>query len=1100
MPQTQTLKKRLLSGYAVVIAAAVITVIFAVAFSGTIYVISVNSATTVENQITLVSETRKIFFQEQNSALLYFTTSNPYVQIKAEFEFTHTEKVMNGYIQQLYAHAETSMEKQYVTDFSAWTSVYGDYIESSFQSAQSGQAKGDLTESITDSENNISTYLTDYNNQVTVRLTQQQIATRNSFLLFGALALAFIFGIIITAYILSHKITVSILQKTGRLREIIVKTAPEVDKDINYAHENDGMAFKDELDAIIVFFEKASVRIQDLLLFQESILQNISADAFIVFDKKGRTLLCNDAFTQLLGWNRADIIGKAADFVFESRESYLEMNRNIMDHTKNGERYICESYVLRKSGERVHVEMTFSFVPKLKLFILVGKDLTQRDEMEGQLLHLLDMSETSRSMLETTLNTVHDAIILFDNTGQILTENKTNLERKNTFGDVYGNNPEIRAVDDDGMVIPPSEYPVRKFLQQKQNSTALMRFRKDNEQSMIIRMYLAEICDARENQIGVLSVESDITEEYRNIRRLAATLAVTKACSSASDISSVANAAAHALLQCEKLQGVVIAVPEKSSEDGNVYLKILSCVTPELFDQDFKNWLDESLRLLSLEPISANSHFMFHKVFLQKKPQYDYTPFSQTQDDGIIPRDLIQLGYFLNLNLSATPLISNSKMEGILGLFYYKDTDVRENLLEGDVLLTISSEIASALNRAKLYEEDRKLALYDPLTNVYNHRSMQMLLKDAVQQSAIAALDLSVIMLDVDHFRKFNEDYGHDIGDLALKSVAESIRIAIRKNDYAARYGGEEFTVILPNTSTDEAFLIADRIRKSIQDRPIVVQDGRKLSITASLGFATFPMHASAPVSLLKAADIALYAAKKNGRNCVMQYSTHYLSSNTFKSENNGAEITSFEGMSLPSGANLDTVQALITAIDLRDGFTASHSESVSALAVSIGEELQLSSEEIETLRLGGLVHDIGKIGVPDSVLAKNGPLTDEEWVIMRAHTTMGDSIIRSVEQLKHLLPIVRWHHERLDGSGYPDGLAGDSIPQLVRIISVADIYDAFVAERRYHKSRKPHDGIAILEEEAQLGKVELRYVEVLKHVLAIRGDLCEESENIQAA
>ncbi len=1100
MPQAQTIKKRLLSGFAVVIAAAIITVIFAVAFSGTIYILSVNSATKVENQIKLVSETRNIFFQEQNSALLYFTTTNPYVQIKAEYEFTHTEKVMKAYIQNLYANAQTTMEQQYVTDFSVWTVVYGNYIESSFQSVQSGQSKGVLTESISDSENNISMYLADYNNQVSDRINQQRTETRNSFLFFGAIALAFVFGIIITAYFLSHKIAESILQKTERLKEIVVKTSPEVEKELKYSQLNEDVAIEDELDAIIAFFEKASVRIQDLLLFQDSILQNISADAFIVFDKKGKTLLCNDAFTQLLGWTRADIIDKTPDFVFESREAYLEMNQNIMDKTRNGERYMCESYILKKSGERLHVEMSFSFVPKLKVFILVGKDLTQRDEMESQLLHLLDMSETSRSMLETTLNTVHDAIILFDTNGQILTENKTYLERKNSFGDIYGENTDIRAIDEDGVIIPPSKYPVQQFLQKQQNPTAVMRFRKDNEPSMIIRMYLAEICDTRENRIGVLSVESDITEEYRNTRRLAATLAVTQACSSASDISSVANAAAHALLRSEKLYAVVIAVPEKSSEDGNVYLKVLSAVTAETSDSDFKIWLSESLRLLNLDPILPNSHFMFHKVFLQKKPQYDYMPFSKTQDDGIIPQDLIQLGYFLNINLSATPLIINSKVEGVLGLFYQKDTEVRENLLMGDVLLTISSEIASALNRAKLYEEDRKLALYDPLTNVYNHRSMQMLLKETVQQSVNSALDLSVIMLDVDHFRKFNEDYGHDIGDLALKSVAESIRIAIRKNDYAARYGGEEFTIILPNTSTDEAYLIAERIRKSIQDRQIVVQDGRKLSITASLGYATFPMHASAPVSLLKAADIALYVAKKNGRNCVMQYSTHYLSNNTFKSENSDADVTSFGDMSLPSGANLDTIQALITAIDLRDGFTASHSESVSSLAVAIGEELQLSSEEIETLRLGGLVHDIGKIGVPDSVLAKNGPLTDDEWVIMRAHTTMGDSIIRSVEQLKHLLPIVRWHHERLDGSGYPDGIAGESIPPLVRIISVADIFDAFVAERRYHKARKPYEGIAILEEEAQKGKVEMRYVEVLKHVLLLRGDVHEEAENTQAA
>jgi len=182
----------------------------------------------------------------------------------------------------------------------------------------------------------------------------------------------------------------------------------------------------------------------------------------------------------------------------------------------------------------------------------------------------------------------------------------------------------------------------------------------------------------------------------------------------------------------------------------------------------------------------------------------------------------------------------------------------------------------------------------------------------------------------------------------------------------------------------------------------------------------------------------------------------------------------------------------LIPAIDLRDGYTAAHSDGVSRYAVAIATEMNLPAEYVEALRLGGLVHDVGKIGVSDQVLRKPGKLDTNEWQQMQQHTVMGEAILRPIEQLHQLLPLVRWHHERLDGSGYPDGLRGDEIPLLVRILSVADVFEAFTAERPYHPGRPTIEGLRLLQHEAAQGKMDPYVVEVFESILICQGLVTE--------
>ncbi len=383
------------------------------------------------------------------------------------------------------------------------------------------------------------------------------------------------------------------------------------------------------------------------------------------------------------------------------------------------------------------------------------------------------------------------------------------------------------------------------------------------------------------------------------------------------------------------------------------------------------------------------------------------------------------------------------------------------------------------------------LAITDPLTGLHNHRFFQEMLGSELATAAGQSLPVALLLLDIDHFRQFNETYGHDVGDRVLKIVAQTIGQDIQPGEHAARYGGEEFVVILPGTDGTRAQTIAERLREGIARSAFVVEL-ETMHLTVSIGVACFPQHASVAASLLKAADLALYAAKRHGRNSVCLYTPQLF-------EQQAPFFSPTTPLHLPSGADWETVQALITAIDLRDGYTAAHSEGVARNAVAIGTALDLPTEQIEALRLGGLIHDVGKIGISDEILRKPGRLTADEWQEMQAHTTMGEHILRSVEGLHYLIPLARSHHERLDGSGYPDGLRDEEIPLLVRIISVADVFDAYTSERPYHAGRSTQQGLAILQEEVRMGRLDGAIVRLFITLLAQQLALVSE-ELLQAA
>jgi len=337
----------------------------------------------------------------------------------------------------------------------------------------------------------------------------------------------------------------------------------------------------------------------------------------------------------------------------------------------------------------------------------------------------------------------------------------------------------------------------------------------------------------------------------------------------------------------------------------------------------------------------------------------------------------------------------------------------------------------------------------DPLTGLYNHRFFHDRLNVEADASLRYGDPLCVIVLDIDDFGVFNEQYGHLEGDRLLLGLGEKLRAACPEPNIIARLGGDEFGIIVPEISVRAAAVICQRVLDVVGIECGVRPGG----LSASAGLAAFPDHTPDPMDLHRLADGALFHAKETGKNHMVVYDAARV-----------PDLSAHERMErLERQSRVGAVRALAAAVDARDPATRFHSQEVATLAVSLGRHLGLPAERLRMLELAALMHDVGKIALPDSILNKSGELTSEEWDEVREHPIRGQQILGSTE-LDELLPWVRGHHERWDGEGYPDRLSGTVIPLEARILCVCDAYDAMVSDRAYRSAISPHAALLELE------------------------------------
>ena len=335
-------------------------------------------------------------------------------------------------------------------------------------------------------------------------------------------------------------------------------------------------------------------------------------------------------------------------------------------------------------------------------------------------------------------------------------------------------------------------------------------------------------------------------------------------------------------------------------------------------------------------------------------------------------------------------------------------------------------------------------AVVDDLTGLRNQRALWRELTRRGSASS-AESPLSLVMLDFDMFKEVNERYGHAIGDAVLRRAASVLRDAVPSPRLAFRYGGEEFVLVVPGDEEDGRIL-AEEIRLEISGL-----NGRLPAVTISCGVAEFDQPVE-PWVALDRADAALRAAKRAGRNRVVVSGRPQPTGNPYLVEELEQETARRAALALA-----------MATLEERDRNTADHSDDVLTLCESVGRRLGLDAGALERLVAGAQLHDVGKVAVPSEILNKPGPLNEDEWAVIREHTVIGERILRSVPEMAQVATIVRHSHEHWDGSGYPDGLAGEQIPLASRIILCADAFHAIRSDRPYRKGRPADEAFAEL-------------------------------------
>jgi len=334
------------------------------------------------------------------------------------------------------------------------------------------------------------------------------------------------------------------------------------------------------------------------------------------------------------------------------------------------------------------------------------------------------------------------------------------------------------------------------------------------------------------------------------------------------------------------------------------------------------------------------------------------------------------------------------------------------------------------LDAARAAEVERlaEIAISDPLTGLRNHRAFQEDIGRELQRVGRTGIPVALVMIDVDDLKAVNDSHGHQAGDERLQALADAIRATGRAADAAYRVGGDEFAVILPDARAWGALEFVQRLRAATQ------RDGG-FTVTAGISEA---MLLRSKDDLIREADLALLGAKRMHQDAAIF----------------GPDMAADDGAVTGDDEHHTRTlsSALARAVDAKDSYTRSHCQTVSQLSGLIGTELGFAGERLTRLRLAGLLHDVGKIGVPDAILNKPAKLTDVEYEAMKRHSLLGYDIVRAAD-MELEARWVRHHHERYDGRGYPDGLAGEQIPVEARIILVADAFEAMTSDRPYRKA-----------------------------------------------
>jgi diguanylate cyclase (GGDEF)-like protein len=405
------------------------------------------------------------------------------------------------------------------------------------------------------------------------------------------------------------------------------------------------------------------------------------------------------------------------------------------------------------------------------------------------------------------------------------------------------------------------------------------------------------------------------------------------------------------------------------------------------------------------------------------------------------------------------PLIADGRVRAVAGI--WRDAApilARIAQVRGDVVLvTLSAALVAAallfivfraaqgrLSRqtGALLEATRR----DPLTDMLNHGALVGHLAVEIEKARTAGQSLGIALLDVDNFRLLNDNHGHEAGDETLVALVDLLARELPAAVVRGRYGPDEFLLIAPPELVADLAAGVDRVRTALAGLSLQFTSTERLPVTISAGLCTYPDHGTSVTAILSTAARALEEAKSSGGDAVRLAGT---------------------GDAPADRAGFDVLQGLVLAVDRKDRYTKRHSEDVARYAVFLAERLGVEAEVLRAIKVAGLLHDVGKIGIPDSILRKPGRLTADENAVVKQHVALGEMIVRDLPDIDAVRAGIRYHHERWDGDGYLDGLEGDAIPLVARIIAVGDVFSAMTTTRPYRKALDVREALKRLEDAA---------------------------------
>lgn len=517
----------------------------------------------------------------------------------------------------------------------------------------------------------------------------------------------------------------------------------------------------------------------------------------------------------------------------------------------------------------------------------------------------------------------------------------------------------------------------------------------------------------------------------------------------------------------------------ETDADNNKFLKIESCSKNDILDELYK-LTDASVETYKL-PYEENS--IIYKSLTDKKVYYtsDIKGFIKMFFPALTEERLKEIiSKIKSKTFCIIPLYTNSEDFGCIMV-----TTEREiiNDTEMNFLSLYANQVELAITITGLFDEVRKQAVTDPLTGIFNRRYFEDNIEKEVERSLRLNQPFSLVSLDLDYLKKINDTYGHQFGDLAIKTIAGILKKEARSIDIPARIGGEEFNLLLPGVDSKGAFIAVERIRKSIENQKLDTIGG----VTASIGVATFLEHSDNVDELIELADQAMYKAKIEGRNRVKiakplsEIEWQKVAVDTFLDilakkripvdQKISEDIyNKLQNIHIEDKDSHDIIYSIsdIISQSYNQMYKEGTTKSKLMLAVMLANKIQLSEEDTDKLRLAILLYDIGNIMIPGNILNKKEPLTEEEKNIIKQHPIIAArEILKPISNVQDIIPIIEAHHESWDGEGYPSNKSGADIPVVSQIVLLVDSFFAMSQERPYRQAYTSDEILDIIKSES---------------------------------